>query len=208
VPPAEAKTDGKAVASLVLGVFSVTVFSVLAGIPAVILGHVSRSNIKKSMGRLRGEGLALAGLIMGYISFAAIPFFLIVAAIAIPNLLRARTAANEASAVGGIRTINTALVTYAAEHPKAGFPQTLQELTPENSSSALLGDSFAAPARHGYRFAYRVSSSGGMSTNHYFVTATPVAESTGHRTFCADETGVIRFAQQNEPCTLESPLLQ
>ena len=52
-----------------------------------------------------GDGMAIAGLVLGYIGFAAIPFILIIAAIAIPNLLRARMAANEASAVGSLRTI-------------------------------------------------------------------------------------------------------
>ena len=85
-------------------------FSIFAGIPAVILGHKSRGRIKRSMGALTGDGIALAGLIMGYLSFLAIPFILIIAAIAIPNLLRARIAANEASAIGSVKTITVAQV--------------------------------------------------------------------------------------------------
>ena len=61
-----------------------------------------------------GDGMAIAGLVLGYIGFAAIPFILIIAAIAIPNLLRARMAANEASAVGSLRTINVAALSYSA----------------------------------------------------------------------------------------------
>src|ERR1700751_2360808 len=52
----------------------------------------------KALGRLTGRGMAMAGLILGYIGVAMIPFILIVAAIAIPNLLRARMAANQAGA--------------------------------------------------------------------------------------------------------------
>src|SRR5262245_9826338 len=83
---AQATTDGQAIASLVLGIAALFLcFSVLTGIPAIILGHISWSRIRKSMGRLKGEGMAMAGLIMGYLS---IPWILIVAAIAIPNLVR------------------------------------------------------------------------------------------------------------------------
>src|SRR5436853_4454186 len=61
-----ARTDGKAVASLVLGILSVTILWIIAGIPAIILGHLSRSSIRRSIGELKGNGMALAGLIMGY----------------------------------------------------------------------------------------------------------------------------------------------
>src|SRR5229473_2261001 len=64
--------DGKAVVSLILGILAIFPFSIFAGIPAVVLGHISRSSIARSMGRLKGEGMALAGLIMGYLSVALI----------------------------------------------------------------------------------------------------------------------------------------
>ena len=50
-----------------------------------------------------------------------VAIILIIAAIAIPNLLRSRIAANEASAVGSMRSINTAQVTYASSFPDTGF---------------------------------------------------------------------------------------
>ena len=64
-PVLDARTDGKAIGSLILGVLAITFFWIFAGIPAIVLGHLSRSSIRKSMGRLKGEGMALAGLIMG-----------------------------------------------------------------------------------------------------------------------------------------------
>src|SRR5713226_3901433 len=88
--PGPQVTDGKAVVSLILGILAIFPFSIFAGIPAVVLGHISRSSIARSMGRLKGEGMALAGLIMGYLSVALIPMILIIAAIAIPNLVRAK----------------------------------------------------------------------------------------------------------------------
>src|SRR5262249_32129647 len=90
-----ATTSGKAIGSLVCGIISVFPFCLVA----IILGHLSLSEIRKSAGRLKGDGMAIAGLVLGYLGIVAIPIILIVAAIAIPNLLRARQAANEASAV-------------------------------------------------------------------------------------------------------------
>src|SRR5215831_14119492 len=87
-------TDGHAIASLILGLSSVLCFTIFAGIPAIILGHISYSRIRRSMGRLKGEGMALAGLIMGYLS---IPWLLIVVAIAIPGFLRSKIIANESA---------------------------------------------------------------------------------------------------------------
>lgn len=59
-----------AIASLVLGILSITTCNVVTGIPAIICGHVSRSKIEASRGALGGGGLAIAGLVMGYISIA------------------------------------------------------------------------------------------------------------------------------------------
>src|SRR5215475_8691840 len=102
------QTDGKATASLVFGILSVLCFGVLAGIPAIILGHLSRGEVKRSMGRLTGAGMALAGLIMGYCSIGVT--VLIVFAIAIPASLGVKIAGNESGAASTMRTINTSQV--------------------------------------------------------------------------------------------------
>ena len=209
MPNADAQTDGKAVVSLILGILSLTFFSILAGIPAVVVGHISRSNIKKSMGRLKGEGMALAGLIMGYISFLAIPFILIIMAIAIPNLLRARLAANESAAVGAIRTINTAAVTYQAMDQKHGYPTDLQRMGPGGATPGgnLITGDLAGGMKSGYSFTYTATDTDGDQVlDAYFVTAKPYNPgSTGVRSFCSDQSGVIHVAYRNETCTLESP---
>src|SRR5271169_3539343 len=57
-----------------------------------------------------------------------VAIILIIAAIAIPNLLRSRMAANEASAVGSIRTINTSALQFSSTYPNAGYPATLAAL--------------------------------------------------------------------------------
>ena len=113
-------------------------------IAAIILGHMSRSEIRKSNGRLKGDGMATAGLVMGYGAFAIIPFILIIAAIAIPNLLRARMAANESSAVHLVSEINTAEVTYRSAYPDVGFTCTLSNLG-GNKSSAASPDTASTP---------------------------------------------------------------
>ena len=88
------ETSVKAILSLVCGLLFFIPFLFIA---AIVFGHLALSEIRKSAGRLKGEGIAIAGLVLGYIEIAGIPFLLIIAAIAIPNLLRARMAANESS---------------------------------------------------------------------------------------------------------------
>lgn len=79
-----AKTSSAAIWSLVLGILSLLCFGFLTGIPAVICGHTSRSNIRNSAGALTGGGMALAGLILGYIGIF-ITTLGILAAIIVPN---------------------------------------------------------------------------------------------------------------------------
>src|SRR5271163_3578003 len=206
-------TSGKAIASLVCGILAYIIPFFLA-IPAIVFGHIALSDIKKSAGRLKGQGLAIAGLVLGYLGIAVIPFILIIAAIAIPNLLRSRMAANEATAVGTLRTYNTAMVTYASMCPNNGFPGSVQNLGPGGSGcerANLVGAVLAAPdaSKSGYRFFY----SPGQSDNlgrvvSYTIAADPITDNTtGIRHFFTDESGVIR-ASNGVPATVESPQLQ
>jgi hypothetical protein len=121
---AAGETSGNSIASLVCGLF---LFAFPLSILAIIFGHLSVSEIRKSAGRLKGEGAAIAGLVLGYMGVAAMPVVLIVAAIAIPNILRARIAANEASAAGSIRVLGAAAAGYAASHPDAGYTCALSD---------------------------------------------------------------------------------
>jgi competence protein ComGC len=188
-PSSGAQTDTKAVLSLIFGILSLTVLWILAGIPAVILGHMSRSSIRKRMGELKGEGMALAGLIMGYISIATLPLILIIATIAIPSLLRARQVAQESSAVAQLRTINSAEVTYLAEH--RGEYGSISQLVREG----LLDERFAGPVA-GYRFS--VAAAG----NEYVATATPVSPNAGRYGFMSTADAVVRFQQfPNAACS-------
>ena len=133
---------------------------------------------------------------------------LVVAAIAIPNLLRARIAANEASAVGSVRVVNTAEVTYEASYPERGFAPDLATLGPdprgpgtESADHAGIIDAKLAGAnctagawcvKSGYRF--RVTGACKQKLcSEYVVVGTPVGSETGVRSFCSMSDGVVRF---------------
>jgi prepilin-type N-terminal cleavage/methylation domain-containing protein len=132
-----------------------------------------------------------------------VAIILIIAAIAIPNLLRARIAANEASAVASLRTINTAEVTYNSTYPTTGYAANLAALggaspcTPGINNACLLDDSLAtagaAPGKSGYLFAATGGGAVGGVNTTYYATATAVKlNTTGLRSFCSFEDAVVR----------------
>jgi type IV pilus assembly protein PilA len=223
-----APISGKAIGSLICGIFT---FFFPAAIAAIILGHLSLSEIRKSAGRIGGQGIAITGLVLGYLGIVIIPFILIVAAIAIPNLLRARMAANEASAVGSLRVVEIAVMSYSSDYEN-GFPSSLEVLggTPGREATCnhagLLDGPLASGRKSGYVFTYapvfpgngaapvispkaaaKGCTSGGASG--FTVTADPMQRgSTGRRSFFTDQTGVIRYSANGESATADSPPLQ
>ncbi len=207
-----ARTNSLAVASLLLSFFSLFP---LIGILAVVLGHVARSQIRKSAGKLKGAGIALAGLVLGY---AGLGLFLLVLLSSLPDLVWRHghgREMNEASAVGSLRTINTAQVTYFAEYPTRGYSATLAQLGPPASNlqpgpeAAFFIDSvLASGQKSGYRFTYVA----GPADEHglimaYTVRADPLAPESGERSFFTDETGVIRF-ENGKPAGPDSPVVE
>jgi type IV pilus assembly protein PilA len=205
------ETDGKALGSLILGILSIFPFGLLAGIPAIILGHISYSNISKSMGRLKGQGMAVAGLIMGYLSIVLIPVVLIIAAIAIPSLLRARIMANQSAAASTVRTLNTAQVSYSDAYPDLGYAQSLTVMGPGQppvdctdranltAQHACLLDSVLGCSsetwcsRTGYKFNLTAACAVGAKCEDYAITATPITSTTGKDSFCSTSDLVIRY---------------
>jgi len=183
-PPASpAGTSGKAIASLVFGLLFL--FPPFA-IAAVIFGHLSLSEIRKSAGRLTGNGMAIAGLVFGYAGLSVIPV-LIIAAIAIPNLLRARMAANESSAVASVRMLNIAEINYSQAHAATGYTCALSDLEIEST--------LKSGRKNGYIFELTDCAAGaeGMGNVRYQVVAYPAtANQTGTRAFCSDESAVIK----------------
>jgi len=126
-----------------------------------------------------------------------VAIILIIAAIAIPNLLRARMAANESSAVASIRTINTGMVTYNSTYPTVGFAASMTVLgglapcTPSSTTACLIDSVLAAGTKSGYTF--HATGAGGPPAVTYYATGVPVTlNQTGIRSFCAFEDAVVR----------------
>ncbi len=193
-PAVPAETSGKAIASLACGVFLFAPMSIMA----IILGHISLSEIRKSAGRLTGEGMAIAGLVLGYAGVAVIPIILIVAAIAIPNLLRARIAANESSAVAVVRSLVVAEAAYFQAHRDAGYTCTLHDL----SGAGLIDARLASGQKNGYVFELQGCSAPAESAANakFWVVAYPLTRNTtGVRAFCSDEAGIIETDQKGSP---------
>ncbi|HEY1463543.1 MAG TPA: prepilin-type N-terminal cleavage/methylation domain-containing protein [Terriglobales bacterium] len=129
-----------------------------------------------------------------------VAIILIIAAIAIPNLLRARMSANESAAASSIRTVNTAEISYLTAYPTVGYAATLGALgangaspcVASSASACLIDDNLAskgtvAPGKSGYLY----NATGTTST--YEVGAWPVkTNSTGTKTYCSNEDAVIR----------------
>jgi type IV pilus assembly protein PilA len=151
-----------------------------------------------------------------------VAIILIIAAIAIPNLMRSRMAANESSAVGSVRTINTAMVTYSAAYPDTGFAATLANLGGTTAAcapgqvatiaNACLIDSLLSVTQQksGYQFGAAGAPLGGSTINNtYTVTAIPLGiGSTGQRGFYSDQSSVIRYTLDGSVPTTASSALQ
>lgn len=139
---------------------------------------------------------------------------LIVASIAVPNFLKSRLRANEASAVASLRMINTAAITYSMTYPDMGFPAQLTTLGGANPCTAasstqacLIDDSLAQGIKSGYSFGW--TGDGAVPSVSFIVTGTPQAVGgSGQRMFCTDQTGVIHYDPTGSGCTAASLVLQ
>jgi prepilin-type N-terminal cleavage/methylation domain-containing protein len=161
----------------------------------------------------KNKGFSLIELLI------VVAIILIIAAIAIPNLLRARITANESSAVGSLRTLNTVLVQYsttyssgAAPAPNCGMPPGLANLAPAATPSAaaadLIDNILAAGNKSGYTFTYTqaATDSNGCGTT-YTITADPITPgTTGQRYFFTDQSGVIRQSTTAQAVVTDPPI--
>ena len=143
-----------------------------------------------------------------------VAIILIIAAIAIPNLLRSRMAANEAGAVESVRTLVTGETSYAAACPDTGYSASIQELNTgaicaggKNTIDDVLGASDPS-FKSGYKFTYVPSAFNGVNIQ-FTVVALPTALGvSGQRGFFSDQTGVIRYTLNGTAPSPTSSALQ
>jgi type IV pilus assembly protein PilA len=129
-----------------------------------------------------------------------VAIILIIAAIAIPNLLRARIAANESSAVASIRTINTAQISYNSAYPTVGFAglsalsgSCTGSTLPTSAAACLIDSQLASGSKSGYTFTSTAAS--GTPASSYVAFANPQTQNTtGVRSFCSVADAVVRYS--------------
>jgi type IV pilus assembly protein PilA len=138
-----------------------------------------------------------------------VAIILIIAAIAIPNLIKSKMAANEASAVGSVRTINTGEVNYAASCPNVGYSAQLSDLSAGGctAGAGIIDTVLAAGAKSGYTFVEKGVAGADALNDTYTTTANPaVPSTTGIRGFFSNQTGVIRYSLTGAATVASNPL--
>lgn len=189
-PMTAAKTkSGLAIASMILGILgfftSIILVGLLLALVGLILGIVALVKANRKPTIYGGKGFAVAGIALSAIVVLFIP---IVAAIAIPNLLAARRAANEGSAISSLKMLAAVEVSYMAtkQTSRCGELQTL-------GAEGFIDSVLAKGEKNGYRFQIVNSPFGGCE-----ITATPLSNSTGTRSFhFSTEDRIFRAAQKN-----------
>ena len=131
--PAPETTNGLALTSLVLGIL--LCLGPLTGIPAVICGHLARSRIRHSPGQGGGAGMALAGLILGYIG--TFLWLLILPALLLPALAQAKGHAQEIACVSNLKQIGLAARIYANDN-KETLPPSFLSMSNELNTPKIL----------------------------------------------------------------------
>ena len=195
---------GLAICALVIGIINLFTLGILGvgALVGIILSIVALSRIKRNPSRYGGKGLATAGLITSILSVFIIVPVGIIAAIAIPNIMASYRAANEGSAMQGMREISVAESTYQSTHATYG---TFEQLV----AGHLIKGDLATGTRHGYKFTVEMSTSASPSPQGFHAVGTPVQyPSSGRRSFFIDESGVIRAAnaQGAEATEFDPPL--
>jgi len=125
-----------------------------------------------------------------------VAIILIIAAIAIPNLMRARMSANESSAAGSVRTINTGEVSYFTTYPATGFAALgalggAQPCTPAIATGCFIDNFLATNGGGAGKDGYLFSVNAPTLTGYTSLADPANLNQTGTRSFCSDQTGVI-----------------
>ena len=189
------QSSNKALASLICGILFVCA---PASIAAVVLGHLALVDIKRSAGRMAGQGMAIAGLVMGYLGIGLTVIYMVVVMFAVRNAMQQNAPQNESVAIASMKSYDQALKAYAAKCPQQGFPATLSALGPGSGDctrAALLDANLANghAVKQGYRFLYTPGTNGSQKVTVFALVARPTQPGvTGKRYFFLDEEGVVR----------------
>jgi type II secretory pathway pseudopilin PulG len=201
------------VASLVLGILGLPTFGLLGvgALLAVVLGVAALAKAREEPHVYGGKGLAIAGIVCSGVSLLLAPFVGIVAAIAIPSLLRVRAAANQSAVIRDIRDVIVAEAEY--QRHNAGYYGTLECLNVPRDclgtgapTTPLVPPELLLPERAGYRRTFYPGRDAGYSEGHphqYLQTYAYVAYpsslgATNVRILCGDSTGRICFVTPPE----------
>lgn len=207
----EGQKKGLAIIALVIGIISLFTLGMLGvgAIIGIILAVVAMKRVSNAPRQYGGKGMAIAGLVLSITSLVtAVPVGLI-AAIAIPNFLMARMAANEGSAIYSLRTISAAEMTYQSQYQRYG---TLEEL----GAARLIDPKLASGTKNGYRFTLELTNVNAAaetfdeSSAGFAVSCVPLTyRSSGTRSFYVDETHILRGADNvGQPSSNSDPPLQ
>lgn len=194
-------------------------FSLAAGILAVRFGHRARLQIRLSAGNIKGHGMALAGLIIGYPGLAWTVFVIALAVFLPPFAKSSRQTADQSWAVAGLRSINSAANTYATTYGH-GYPSSLAAMgppksdspptppTPNENAAGLVEENLASGLRSNYQFTYLAGNTdGAQKIQTYTLHADPIAmNAMGYDHYFTDQTGVIRFESGREANERSRPI--
>lgn len=139
-----------------------------------------------------------------------VAIILVLAAIAVPNLMSARAAANESSAVGSLRILITANETYNTTYTQ-GYPAALANLgpsaSPDPTAADLVDENLAGGLKSGYNLVYAPGSPDGNGFfMSYTLNANPVSSSMGNRYFYTDQAGVITYSFTGPATSTDTPI--
>jgi type IV pilus assembly protein PilA len=160
--------------------------------------------------RRDGRGFSLLELLI------AVAIILIISAVAIPNFLRSRIAANQASAVQSCRVVNSAEITYLSTYGQ-GYASALAALGPPSggaqataSAAGYIDSVLVTGAKSGYLFTYTpVNSDGSGNYQGYALSAAPSTPGlSGHAYYFTDQTYVIRANNSSTASSSDSPIGQ
>lgn len=185
----EGPKKGFAIAALVLGIIGFFTIGIIGigAIVGIVLACIAMSRAKRDPWQYGGRGMAIAALVLNIVCLVSFVPMGMIAAIAIPNLLAARRAANEGSAQASLRTLHAAEATYQSTSGAGKFG-TLSELAAAN----LIDLKLATGNKNGYNFTIELTTDD-MNYPGFEVVARPLTyRSDGIRSFYIDQTGVIR----------------